>query len=209
MPGSSNNQVEPVEGLARVYEPLSPPPPQNFPRSRNRRQMPEHMLVSGRCCRLGFGSKVVFAFLEVHAFNETVSRWYKRGHTSLSEKDTSPPRLFHGADELWTAVLPAFLVESGQGVPREDQTLAIGRVPVGPNLFSSRRPTPALPIALGQLTFLTHERPGALSISRMIKGRVLPEAISFLCIRHESFRVVWAIRLGLRPSPNWKSPKFR
>ena len=154
MPGSSNNQVEPVEDLLGLRTPIAPP--QNFP-DRVTATDARHMLVSGECCRWGW-VQGCFAFLEVHAFNETVRDGINVPHLTI-RKDIAT-KAFH---ELmnFDGGPSAFLVDDVKGFHVRIKLLPLTG-PVGSNLFFPD----ATPFdALGQLTFsLMSAR--ALSISR-------------------------------------------
>jgi hypothetical protein len=115
-------------------------------------------LVSGECCRWGW-VRACFAFLEVHAFNETVRDGINVPHLTI-RKDIAT-KAFH---ELmnFDGRPSAFLVDHVKGFHVRIKLLPLTG-PIGPNLFFPDDTPPS--DALGQLTFsLMSAR--ALSISR-------------------------------------------
>src|SRR6202043_1690871 len=135
------------------------------------------MLVSGECCRWGW-VRAPFAFLEVHAFNETVRDGINVPHLAI-RKDIAT-KAFH---ELMNFDVgnAAFLVDYLKWFHVRIKLLPLTG-PVGPNLFFPDD-TPAFR-CLGPANVLAHERQGAVDIPT-IEGRV---GLSYqcLCVRHES-----------------------
>src|ERR1700722_5332838 len=139
------------------------------------------MLLSGECGRWGC-VRARFAFLEVHAFDETIGDGKNVPHFAI-RKDIAT-KAFH---ELMNSHLgdAALLVDYLKWFHVRIKLLPLTG-PVGPNLLFPDD-TSALR-RLGPVNVLTHERQGAVDIP-MIESRVRP-SYQCLCVRHESSGVI-------------------